>query len=50
MEDGSIVQVPAEENEQSASNSEQVELEISHILEKINNFTEMVKIPSLATD
>ncbi|KAL8470796.1 hypothetical protein ACS0TY_033393 [Phlomoides rotata] len=41
VEDGSIVQLPAEENEQSASNSEQVEMEISHILEKINNFTEM---------
>lgn len=41
MEDGSLVQVPAEENV-VASNSEQVEMEISHILEKINNFTQMV--------
>ncbi|KAK6132038.1 hypothetical protein DH2020_034219 [Rehmannia glutinosa] len=31
-----------EENEPSASNSEQVEIEIAHVLEKINNFTQMV--------
>ncbi|KAH6810915.1 knotted 1-binding protein [Perilla frutescens var. frutescens] len=41
MEDGSLVQVPAEENVVT-SNSEQVEMEISHILEKINNFTQTV--------
>ncbi|KAI3467049.1 hypothetical protein Pfo_023712 [Paulownia fortunei] len=42
VEDGSIVQVPGEENEPRALNSEQVEMEIAHILEKINNFTQMV--------
>ncbi|KAL0463538.1 UNVERIFIED_CONTAM: hypothetical protein Slati_0241400 [Sesamum latifolium] len=42
VEGGSIVQVPGEENDPRASNSEQVEMEIAHILEKINNFTQMV--------
>lgn len=41
MGDGSVVEVPAEENV-VPSNSEQVEMDISHILEKINNFTQMV--------
>lgn len=38
MEDGTALQVPAEEDEVRAINSEQV----SHILEKIDNFTQMV--------
>ncbi|KAL2235036.1 uncharacterized protein LOC105160542 [Sesamum indicum] len=42
VEGGSIVQVPGEDNDPRASNSEQVEMEIAHILEKINNFTQMV--------
>ncbi|KAL7090925.1 hypothetical protein ACP275_12G072800 [Erythranthe tilingii] len=42
VEDGSIEHVPEEENEPRASNSEQVEMEIALILEKINNFTQMV--------
>ncbi|KAK4409645.1 hypothetical protein Sango_0037500 [Sesamum angolense] len=42
VDGGSIVQVPGEENDPRASNSEQVEMEIARILE-INNFTQMVK-------
>ncbi|KAL0292044.1 UNVERIFIED_CONTAM: hypothetical protein Scaly_2608400 [Sesamum calycinum] len=42
VDGGSIVQVPGEENDPRASNSEQVEMEIARILEKINNFTQMV--------
>ncbi|KAK4430250.1 hypothetical protein Salat_1325700 [Sesamum alatum] len=42
VEGGSIVQIPGEENDPQATNSEQVEMEIAHILEKINNFTQMV--------
>ncbi|KAL9148816.1 hypothetical protein ABFS82_12G068100 [Erythranthe guttata] len=38
VEDGST----EEENELRASNSEQVEMEIARILEKINHFTQMV--------
>ncbi|KAL1558710.1 hypothetical protein AAHA92_09142 [Salvia divinorum] len=41
LQDGSVVEVPAEDNVVT-SNSELVEMEISHILEKINNFTQMV--------
>lgn len=46
MEDGTAVQVLAEENEVRAVNSEQVEMEISHIFEKIENFTQMVNYSS----
>ncbi|KAG8366660.1 hypothetical protein BUALT_Bualt17G0102700 [Buddleja alternifolia] len=42
VEDGSIVQVQGDETEPRAPNSEQMEIEIAHILEKINNFTQMV--------
>ncbi|KAK6157636.1 hypothetical protein DH2020_011884 [Rehmannia glutinosa] len=42
VEDESTALVPGEENEPSVSNSEQVEIEIAHVLEKINNFTQMV--------
>ncbi|XP_057782865.1 uncharacterized protein LOC131000800 [Salvia miltiorrhiza] len=41
VEDGSVVEVPAEENV-ATSNSEQVDMEITHILDKINDFTQMV--------
>ncbi|KAG6415504.1 hypothetical protein SASPL_122916 [Salvia splendens] len=41
LQDGSTVEVSAEDNVVT-SNSELVEMEISHILEKINNFTQMV--------
>ncbi|KAH6814994.1 knotted 1-binding protein [Perilla frutescens var. frutescens] len=44
VEEGTAVLVPAEENEVRAVNSEQVEMEISHILEKIDNFTQMVSM------
>ncbi|KAL6573738.1 hypothetical protein OROHE_002197 [Orobanche hederae] len=40
VEDESTALVPGEENEQRAS--EQVKIDIAHILEKINNFTDMV--------
>ncbi|PIM97543.1 hypothetical protein CDL12_29986 [Handroanthus impetiginosus] len=42
VEERSVAQVSGEEKEPKASNSEQVEMEIVHILEKINNFTQMV--------
>ncbi|KAL3824104.1 hypothetical protein ACJIZ3_020133 [Penstemon smallii] len=43
VEEGSGVLVPGEETEPAtASNSEQMEMEIAQILEKINSFTQMV--------
>ncbi|KAG6418015.1 hypothetical protein SASPL_120213 [Salvia splendens] len=41
LQDGSMIEVSAEDNVVT-SNSELVEMDISHILEKINNFTQMV--------
>ncbi|XP_073130897.1 uncharacterized protein [Henckelia pumila] len=37
-----LEQVPGEENESRTLNSEQIEMEIAQILDKINNFTQMV--------
>ncbi|XP_051146022.1 uncharacterized protein LOC127261722 [Andrographis paniculata] len=39
---GPIVQVPEDENEPRTSNSEQLEMEIAQILDKIDSFTQMV--------
>ncbi|XP_073037917.1 uncharacterized protein [Primulina eburnea] len=42
VEGGPLEQVPGEENESRTLNSEQIEMEIAQILDKINNFTQMV--------
>lgn len=42
VEGGPLEQVPGEENESSTLNSDQIEMEIAQILDKINNFTQMV--------
>lgn len=49
VEDGTTVKVSGEESESGTLNSEQIEMEIAQILEKIDRFTQLVIVFNTGT-